>query len=111
MEASISGTIKSIHGGHKMSKCSKCCKDSEARRLTDGLCSTCLKVEVKMVVNVPTSNFLNARALTQLAQKLEIGPDDSLSMAGVKRQHYLLKEEYDYNQKIFDEDKMVSGQR
>lgn len=85
IEVSIAGTIKSNHGGHKMSKCSKCGKDSEARRLTDGFCFTCLKVMAKTVANGPAPNFLNAKALTRLPQKLEIGPDDSLSMAGMKR--------------------------
>jgi NMD protein affecting ribosome stability and mRNA decay len=52
-----------------MRKCSKCGKDIEARRLTDGLCAMCLKVEAKTLVNVPVSNFLNAKALAQLSQK------------------------------------------
>jgi hypothetical protein len=85
MEVSIAGAIKTNHGGHKMSKCSKCGKDSETRRLVDGLCATCQKVKAKTLVNVPASNFLNAKALTRLPQKQEIGPDDSLSILGVKR--------------------------
>ena len=52
-----------------MNKCKKCGKDSEARRLTDGLCTTCLKVKAETVVNVATSKFLNAGALAQLPQK------------------------------------------
>jgi hypothetical protein len=111
MEASIAGTIKTNHGGHKMNKCSKCGKDSEVRRLTDCLCVMCLKVKTKTVVNVPTSGFLDASALSQLPQKHDISPDDSLSMMGVKRYHYLMEEEYNYDQKIFYEDEIVSGQR
>ena len=45
------------------------------------------------MVNVPTSGFLDASALSQLPQKHEISPDDSLSMMGVKRYHYLMEEE------------------
>jgi hypothetical protein len=97
MEASIAGTAKTNHGVHKMSKCSKCSKDSEARRLADGLCVTCQKVKAKTLVNGPTSNFLNAKALTQLLRKQEIGPDDSLSMVGVKRQRELMEEELSYS--------------
>jgi hypothetical protein len=40
---------------------------------------------------------LNAGALTQLPQKQEIGPDDSLSMIGVKRQRELMEEELSYS--------------
>ena len=69
MEASIAGTIKTNHGGHKINKCSKCGKDIEARRLADGLCAKCQKVKAKTLVNGPTSNFLNAKALTQLPRK------------------------------------------
>jgi hypothetical protein len=36
---------------------------------------------------------LNAGALTQLPQKQEIGPDDSLSMIGIKRQRDLMQGE------------------
>jgi len=64
-----------------MRKCSKCEKDGDVRRLTDGLCATCL----------------NAKALTQLPQKQEIGPGDSLSMIGVKRQRELMEEELSYS--------------
>jgi hypothetical protein len=39
----------------------------------------------KTVANGPAPNFLNTKALTRIPQKLEIGPDDSLSMAGMKR--------------------------
>lgn len=45
----------------------------------------CSKVNAKTVFNVATSKFLNAKALTQLPKKDDIGPDDSLSMIGVKR--------------------------
>jgi hypothetical protein len=69
MEVSIAGTIKTNHGGHKMNKCSKCGKDSEARRLADGLCVGCQKIKAKTLTDVPNSNFLNARALMQLPQK------------------------------------------
>jgi hypothetical protein len=85
MEVSIAGKIKTNHGGHKMSKCSNCGKYSEDRRLTDGLCSVCHKVKAKTATNVPTSYFFNANALTLLPPSQEIGPDDSLSMIGVKR--------------------------
>jgi hypothetical protein len=97
MEASIAGTAKTNHGVHKMSKCSKCGKDSEARRLADGLCVTCQKVKAKTLADGPTSNFLNAKTLTQLPQKQEIGPGDSLSMIGVKRQRELMGEELSYS--------------
>jgi len=93
MEVSIAETLKTNHGGHKMSKCSKCGKDNEARRLTDSLCAMCVKVKAKTVVDVPIPNFLNASALTQLPQKQKIGPDDSASMIGAKRQHELVEEE------------------
>ena len=69
MEVSIAGAIKTNHGGHKMNKCSKCGKDSEARRLADGLCVGCQKIKAKTLTDVPNSNFLNARALIQLPQK------------------------------------------
>jgi hypothetical protein len=93
MEVSVAETVKSNHAGHKMGKCGKCGKDGEARRLTDGLCAMCVKVNPKTAVNVPAPNFLNASALTQLPQKQKIGPDDSASMIGVKRQHELMEEE------------------
>ena len=99
MEASIAGTIKTNHGGHKMRKCSKCSKDSQARRLTDGLCAMCVKVKAKTVANVPTSKFLNASVLTKIPQKQEIGPSDSLSMIGGKRQRELMEEELSYSPK------------
>jgi hypothetical protein len=82
-----------------MSKYSKCGKDSEARHLTDGLCAVCVKVKAKTVANVPTSNFLNASALTKLPQKQEIGPSDSLSMIGGKRQRELMEEELSHSPK------------
>jgi hypothetical protein len=80
-----------------MGKCTKCSKESQARRLTDGLCAICVKVKAKTVVNAATPNFLNASALTQLPQKQEIGPGDSLSMIGVKRQRELMEEELSYS--------------
>jgi hypothetical protein len=54
---------KGNHQGHKMEKCCKCGKESEARRLTQGLCAMCSKGKAKTVANLPTSNFLNASAL------------------------------------------------
>lgn len=80
-----------------MGKCAKCSKESQARRLTDGLCAICVKVKAKTVVNATTSKFLNASALTQLPQKHDIGPDDSLSMIGVKRQRELMEEELSHS--------------
>ena len=53
--------------------------------MTDGLCTACSKGKAKTVVNVATSKFLNAKGLAQLPQKDDIGPDDSLSMIGVKK--------------------------
>jgi hypothetical protein len=53
----------------------------------------CSKGKAKTVANAPTSNFLDATALNKLAQRQEIGPDDSLSMIGVKRQRELMEEE------------------
>ena len=53
----------------------------------------CSKGKAKTVVNVSTSNFLDATALNKLVQRQEIGPDDSLSMIGVKRQRELMEEE------------------
>lgn len=82
-----------------MSKCSKCGKDGQARRFTDGLCAMCVKVKAKTVAYVPTSKFLNASALTKLHQKQEIGPSDSLSMIGGKRQRELLEEKLSYSPK------------
>jgi len=79
--------------------------------LTNSLCAICFSGKAKTVVNVSTSSFLNASVLTQLPQKQKIGPDDSASMIGVKRQHELMEEECNYNQDIFDEEDMVSGQR
>jgi hypothetical protein len=57
------------------------------------LCAMCSKGKAKTVVNAPTSNFLDANALNKLAQRQEIGPDDSLSMIGVKRQRELMEKE------------------
>ena len=108
MDVSIAGTIKTNHGGHKMSKCSKCSKDSQARRLTDGLCVMCMKVKAKTLANVPTSKFLNAIALTKLPQKQEIGPSDSLSMIGGKRQRELMEEELSYSQKTLNLKKIIA---
>jgi hypothetical protein len=87
-----------------------CAAQRETRYLRDGLCFGCSKTKTKIIVNVPTSYFLNARALTQLPQKQEIGPDDSLSMIGVKRQRELMEGEYNHDYDIF-EDELASGQR
>jgi hypothetical protein len=76
-----------------MGKCCKCGKESEVRRLTQGLCAMCSKGKAKTVVNAPTSNFLDATALNKLVKRQEIGPDDSLSMIGSKRERELMKEE------------------
>jgi hypothetical protein len=69
-----------------MGKCYKCGKENEIRRLTQGLCAMCSKGKAKTVINAPTSNFLDATTLNKPAQRQEIGPDDSLSMIGFKRQ-------------------------
>lgn len=99
MEVSIAGKIKTYHIVHKMSKCNMCNNQRQARYLTEGLCFTCVKVKAKTVVNVPTSNFLNAGVLIQLPQKQEIGPGDSLSVIGVKRQRELMEGELSYSPK------------
>jgi hypothetical protein len=57
----------------------------------------CPKGKAKTVVNVATSNFLNASVLTQLPQKHDISPDDSLSMIGVKRWRELMEEELSHS--------------
>ena len=76
-----------------MAFCTKCGSERQARYLTKNLCATCSKGKAKTVFNAPTSNFLDATALNKLVQRQEIGPDDSLSMIGVKRQRELMEEE------------------
>lgn len=43
------------------------------------------KGQAKTVVNVPAPGFLTADVLDRLPRKKEIGPNDSLSMVGTKR--------------------------
>jgi NMD protein affecting ribosome stability and mRNA decay len=52
-----------MHGKHKMNCCDKCGKEIETRRLTNGLCSLCLKATEKRVPVVPVSDHLDAKAL------------------------------------------------
>jgi hypothetical protein len=76
-----------------MASCIECGSERQARYLTNGLCATCPKGKANTVINVPTSGFLTAGALNRLPQLKELGPKDSLSVIGDKRQRELMEDE------------------
>ena len=66
-----------------MGHCSKCGKETQVRRLNNGVCAICSKRTAKTIVGAPPTGLLTAGALEQLPlERQEIGPTDSLSMIG-----------------------------